>query len=555
MNLAPILVSVYNRKQHFINCIEALKNNRLASESILYVVSDAASTIEDENEIQDIRKYIVSIEGFKEVRPIFREKNYGAPESIFQAFDLIINKFGRIIALEDDVITSINFLEYMNGALNAYANDDRIITITGWAPPFKIPWFYKKNVWVNRRHCAWGFATWNNKWREINFNEFDRYSELIKNKKNLKKYAEDGEDLVYILKSDSFGEFDAPDIRICYHQYLYGKLTLYPVISKTHNIGFDGSGLRCGISNKYNVKLDDGKSKMKFPKKIDECFLLKLIAKSFYDDKSIFEIAFPILNRIWKMKLHIRHINRILRHFNIQVQRILPPDTEKEFFLHLSDELKSRQFFLNYYGINLLLDVGANIGQYSTLMRRIGYKGEIISFEPLKSAYSELKKKTELDDKWQCENFALGNKEEQAIIHISGNSYSSSLLEILPLHIEYDKDSQYVANETIQIKKLDDVFQNYYQPGEVVMLKIDTQGYEKNVLEGAKQSLINITLLQLEISIEPLYDKEVLFLEMINYLNEIGFELFTLENGIRNPKSGKLLQVDGIFVNKNKSNK
>jgi len=248
------------------------------------------------------------------------------------------------------------------------------------------------------------------------------------------------------------------------------------------------------------------------------------------------------------MKLHL---NKFLRHFNIEIQRINPRNFETEFILNLSDDLITRRLFLNYFGVNLLLDVGANTGQYASLMRRIGFVGKIISFEPLSSAFSELKKNVDGDEKWNCENFGLGNEDEQSIIHISGNSYSSSLLDILPAHIAFDLDSQYIADETIQVKKLDSIFKDYYQSDDVVMLKIDTQGFEKNVLEGAKISLPNISILQLEISIEPLYDKETLFVEMLNYLMEIGFELFTLENGIRDPKSGKLLQVDGIFLNKN----
>lgn len=250
------------------------------------------------------------------------------------------------------------------------------------------------------------------------------------------------------------------------------------------------------------------------------------------------------------MKLHI---NRYLKYFKIQVQRVIPLDSEKEFLSHLSEDLQARQLFLDYYGVNVLLDVGANTGQYASLMRRLGYNGKIVSFEPLSSAYGELKMKTDLDIKWRAENFALGSIEENSIIHISGNSYSSSLLEILPSHIAFDSDSEYIAEETIQIKCLDNIFDNYCTSNDVVMLKIDTQGFEMNVLEGAKLSLKNITLLQLEISIEPLYEKEILFVEMVNYLQNNGFDLFTLENGIRSPQSGKLLQVDGIFLNRNLS--
>lgn len=244
-------------------------------------------------------------------------------------------------------------------------------------------------------------------------------------------------------------------------------------------------------------------------------------------------------------------INKLLKYFNIQVERILPSHSEEEFLNHLSDELQARQLFLKHFGINLLFDVGANTGQYASLMRRIGYIGKIVSFEPLSTAFGELKLKVDSDENWICENFALGNEVGNSIIHVAGNSYSSSLLDILPSHIEFDVNSQYIKEESIEIKKIDDLYHLYFHPNDVVMLKIDTQGFEKKVIEGATEFLKYIKLLQLEISIEPLYKDEILFVEMVNYLKDLGFELFALENGIRNPQSGKLLQVDGIFVNNN----
>lgn len=246
-------------------------------------------------------------------------------------------------------------------------------------------------------------------------------------------------------------------------------------------------------------------------------------------------------------------INNLLRHFKLQLIRVKSVDTEQDFLSNLSEELCARQLFLSFYGINVLLDVGANSGQYATLMRRIGYTGRMVSFEPLKSAFTELKVKANGDELWECENFALGDIEKKGLIHVAGNSYSSSLLDILPSHIDFDANSQYVSEEEIQIKRLDDVFHNYCDSTDVVMLKIDTQGFEKMVLDGARRSLCEITILQLEMSIEPLYENEVLFVDMINYLQQEGFDLFALENGIRNPQSGKLLQVDGIFLNRNKT--
>lgn len=248
------------------------------------------------------------------------------------------------------------------------------------------------------------------------------------------------------------------------------------------------------------------------------------------------------------MKLSINHF---LKYFQIEIKKIVSKDLENEFLANLSEDLVARQSFLKYYGINLLLDVGANTGQFASLMRRIGYDEKIVSFEPLSTAFVLLQSNSIHDEKWICENFALGNEDSELTIHVSKNSYSSSILDILPSHISYDEESKYISDEIIKIKRLDDIFQNYYKPYHVVMLKIDTQGFERFVIDGANNSLKHILFLQLEISIEPLYKDETLFTEMLMILENKGFELFSLENGIRDSKSGKLLQVDGIFINKN----
>lgn len=243
-------------------------------------------------------------------------------------------------------------------------------------------------------------------------------------------------------------------------------------------------------------------------------------------------------------------INKFLARHNYVIKRIVPKNPEQYFLNHLDDNLNARRTMFIHYGVNVLLDVGANIGQYAMLMRRLEYKGKIVSFEPLSSAFAELKSNAEKDGNWLCENIAIGSRNEVNEIHISGNSYSSSLLDILPSHIAFDSESQYVGKESIQVKRLDDIFGNYCNEGNVVMMKIDTQGYERSVLEGAAESLKKIKLLQLEMSIEPLYKNETLFPEMLGFIYQYGFELFGLENGIRDEKSGKLLQVDGIFINK-----
>lgn len=243
-------------------------------------------------------------------------------------------------------------------------------------------------------------------------------------------------------------------------------------------------------------------------------------------------------------------INQVLARFNYTIKRIVPADPEQYFLDHLPEELAARRLLLNYYQISTILDVGANTGQYASLTRRLGYKGRIISFEPIQSAYAQLMQNSANDNEWSCVNYALGSEPGTSIIHISKNSYSSSLLDILPSHLEFDNNSAYIDEQEIEIKTLDSVFNQLFKKGENYLLKIDTQGFEMNVLKGSRQSLSKIAFIQLEMSVEPLYTNETLFYEMYSYLINAGFELFTFENGIRNPKNGKLLQLDGIFINK-----
>ena len=213
-------------------------------------------------------------------------------------------------------------------------------------------------------------------------------------------------------------------------------------------------------------------------------------------------------------------------------------------------DLPRRIKIINHYSIDTIFDIGANIGQYAMLMRTMKFKGKIISFEPLKDAFDKLKKHSSSDENWLVNNFALGTTEETRLINIAGNSYSSSFLELNDEHIISAPDSKYIGQLEIEVKRLDKVFYDFTDIGSHIMVKIDTQGFEKNVLEGANGILNKIKVIQLEMSIVELYENEALFMEMISYLNDKGFELISLENGFSNPKTGELLQVDGIFINK-----
>ncbi len=212
-----------------------------------------------------------------------------------------------------------------------------------------------------------------------------------------------------------------------------------------------------------------------------------------------------------------------------------------------NSDLRRRGKLFNHFKINKILDVGANTGQYAQLTREIGFKGMIISFEPLTNAYVKLIKHATKDKKWEAHNLALGNRNEEIAINISKNSYSSSILEITKNHTDNAPESSFVNKEKINVKRLDELYDDLVKRDDIVLLKIDVQGFERNVLEGAKKSLDKIKGIQIEMSIVELYKDEMLFLDLMDYLKSLGYSLYSLENGFYNNNTGQLLQVDGIF--------
>jgi FkbM family methyltransferase len=240
------------------------------------------------------------------------------------------------------------------------------------------------------------------------------------------------------------------------------------------------------------------------------------------------------------MKIMKELFQKILRKTGYQLEKFPHPDPD----------LIRRFKIINYCNIDTLFDIGANTGQYAIDMRKFGYRKKIISFEPLKSTFNVLKNAALKDNNWIVNNYAIGNENIKSVINVAGNTDSSSILDMLPLHYNTAPESRYIGQEEIEIKKLDSIFNFFCKEEDRVMIKIDTQGYEKKVIEGATESLNRIIIIQLEMSIVPLYENEMLFIDMINYLDKKGFQLFSFENGFSDRTSGRVLQVDGIFVKK-----
>jgi FkbM family methyltransferase len=182
-------------------------------------------------------------------------------------------------------------------------------------------------------------------------------------------------------------------------------------------------------------------------------------------------------------------------------------------------------------------------------LRSLGYKKKIISFEPTSDAFSKLKKASKKDLKWDVFNYSLGHFDGETEINISKNSVSSSILDNLPQLLESAPEAKYLKKETIKIKKLDTLFNELNIENQNIYLKIDTQGFEENILNGGLLNLSKIKIIQIEMALVQSYRGTLSFEEMTKKLNDLNFKIFSIESGYYDKKTGRLLEVDGIFIN------
>lgn len=254
-NYAPIVLFVYNRPLHTRQTIEALQRNDLAKESDLIVYSDAQKMEAHAAAVNDVRQYVREIDGFKSVTVIERETNFGLANSIISGVAEVVGRAGRIIVLEDDLITTPYFLKYMNDALNCYENEERVVSIHGYMFPVaeKLP-----ETFFLRDPGCWGWATWKRGW-DLFEPDGAKLMALIKEGNMEREFNFAGSyDYVAMLESQVAGRNNSWAVRWYASAFLLNKLTLYPGRSLVQNIGGDGSGQHEGTSDSFSCELAIG---------------------------------------------------------------------------------------------------------------------------------------------------------------------------------------------------------------------------------------------------------------------------------------------------------
>jgi FkbM family methyltransferase len=198
--------------------------------------------------------------------------------------------------------------------------------------------------------------------------------------------------------------------------------------------------------------------------------------------------------------------------------------------------------------VTVVFDIGANVGQFGQELRLAGYRGRIVSFEPLSSAHARLTAASKGDRNWiVAPPMAVGSSDGVADINVAGDSVSSSVLDMLEVHVEAAPDSIYIGREGIMVRKLDTVAGAYLQDDDVWFVKADVQGSETQVLEGARELFPRIVGFHLELALVPCYRGQAGFDQVMETLATAGFSLWQLSPGTMDEPTGRLLQVDSVF--------
>jgi hypothetical protein len=268
-NLAPIVLFTYKRHEKLKHTINALAKNFFAEQSDLIIYSDGARIIKDQIIINEIRSYLKTITGFKTVTIHESNTNQGLAFSIINGVSAVMAIHHKAIVLEDDLITSTNFLAYMNAGLNEYKDQKKVYSISGYSFDFKNESIQEDAYFLNRS-WSWGWASWEDRWTEVDW-EVKNYNVFLKDLSQKKEFSKFGSDVCGMLKKQMEGLGDSWYIRFIYHQFKVKGLSLYPSISKIDNNGFDTMATNTsGLKSRYKTQLDSlSKTNFIFPNEIE----------------------------------------------------------------------------------------------------------------------------------------------------------------------------------------------------------------------------------------------------------------------------------------------
>jgi hypothetical protein len=266
---APVALFVYNRPDHTRRTVEALQRNELASQSDLFVFADGARSQKGTAAVQQVRRFIRGIDGFRSTTIIERDRNFGLATSVIDGVSQLMRNFDRAIAVEDDLLTSSDFLTYINKALDRYESEQRIFSVSGFNYPIAAPAAYSFDAYLAYCPMCWGWGMWKNRWQTIDWSARD-FPVFITDREEQKRFNRGGDDLTWMLARQMAGKIDSWDIIWAYSHFKHDAFALLPVVSKVYNTGFDKSGIHCRRAPFRQTLLTSGtSSSYRFPEFVE----------------------------------------------------------------------------------------------------------------------------------------------------------------------------------------------------------------------------------------------------------------------------------------------
>ena len=257
---APIVLFAFNRLEPLKACVASLLQNTEAAKTDLIVFVDGPRVNKEgeAEKVEAVRQYVKTITGFHELETHFSEENKKLGPSIIAGVTDVINRYGKAIVIEDDLIASRNLLAFMNQGLDRYENNKEVWSICGYSNKVKVPKDYNYDAYFCSRSSSWGWATWKDRWFTCDW-ELKDWDTVIKNGRAFNRWG--GSDCYGMLKDWKEGRNQSWAIRFCYNQFVQKAVSLFPLVSKIDNEGFDGNGTNCTLYNRFKFDFDESESK------------------------------------------------------------------------------------------------------------------------------------------------------------------------------------------------------------------------------------------------------------------------------------------------------
>ena len=292
---SPVIIFAFNRLQSLKRTVSSLLENDDAKRTDLFVFVDGARSEKptEIDAVRNVQEFVKSIQGFKSVHYAFSPQNKGLGPSIISGVTCVINKYGKAIVVEDDLVLSKNFLAYMNEGLDVYERKEEVFSVCGYSNRVKKPSDYAYDSYFCTRSSSWGWATWADRWNSVDWN-LENWGEFKKYKKEFNRWG--GSDCFKMLNDWKLGKNRSWAIRFCFAQFLQHKVSVFPLISKVANNGFDGAGTNCKKYSRFVYDFDnDANGNLLFPQQISVNVELYKSAMRYHS----------ILIRLWSKLMYI----------------------------------------------------------------------------------------------------------------------------------------------------------------------------------------------------------------------------------------------------------